>query len=252
MQAFIDDSVEQGRVLVLAGYISTAEKWAKFSNEWQSRLDHAGWSRFKMAEIATSQRPEVSGWFYRAIEDHVEAFVAVAVDITALKQAVDEVGVRPRDRPGYLENPYVMAFRAIQDFTIQHQHELGITEPIDFIFDERGEEKQVREGYEIFREFCRDDLKPLIGRAPRFESDDDFLPLQAADLLAWHVRRHWLREQSLSTEIEMSWQQVRVIRGLKLSLDYVEITRFLMELKDRLIMVGAPSMTLKVTFSSKL
>ena len=70
---------------------------------------------------------ERAGWFYRVIEDHVRAYVTIAVEIAALKQAV-----RDLDMPDYLENPYVTAFRAIFDFTAQHQHELGIADPYRF------------------------------------------------------------------------------------------------------------------------
>src|SRR6185437_369377 len=97
LQAFIDDSAEAGQVLVLAGYISSADDWRVFSDEWQKRLDHAGWKRFKMSEVATGgpERMEIAGWFYRAIEEHVQAYIAVAVDIPALRRAVREVGLRP-------------------------------------------------------------------------------------------------------------------------------------------------------------
>jgi hypothetical protein len=36
LQAFADDSMEAGRVLVLAGYISTAEQWSNFCKEWKA------------------------------------------------------------------------------------------------------------------------------------------------------------------------------------------------------------------------
>ena len=52
MQAFIDDSREAGKVLVLAGYISTAERWSVFSDEWKLRLSMKPEMRsFKMNSI---------------------------------------------------------------------------------------------------------------------------------------------------------------------------------------------------------
>lgn len=43
----------------------------------------------------------------------------------------------------------------------------------------------------------RSDLTRFVGPDPTFEDDKAFLPLQAADLFAWHLRRHWDRNQVL-------------------------------------------------------
>jgi hypothetical protein len=40
-------------------------------------------------------------------------------------------------------------------------------------------------------------LKARLVGEPRFEKDTEFLPLQAADLIAWHVRQHWLAHKSM-------------------------------------------------------
>jgi hypothetical protein len=258
LQAYIDDSVEHGKVLVLAGYIASAERWQKFSDAWQERLDHARWKRFKMSEIAASgsqDQMEKAGWFYRAIEDHAQAFIAVAVEIEPLKRVVEELQFRPADNPTYLENPYVLAFRSIIDFTAQYQHELGITEPIDFIFDDRGEKKDVRRGYEVFMEWCREDLKNRLGREPMFEGDEDFLPLQAADCWAWHVRKHWLQNGSITKGIIMpSWRPSKNIPGHRLNMDEYEIRKFLGDLKARVEnpMAAMIVRKLSVTFSCDL
>jgi hypothetical protein len=36
-------------------------------------------------------------------------------------------------------------------------------------------------------ELREEELKPLYGATPRFENDQEFLPLQAADLWAWWI-----------------------------------------------------------------
>ena len=254
IQAFIDDSLEKDEVLILAGYIASADAWAKFSQEWQERLDMSPrWASFKMNSIGASRdeaRWERAGWFYRVIEDHALNFVAIAVKIGPLRDVVRKLGL-----PEYLENPYILGFRALIDFTIQFQHELGITEPIDFIFDERGEKNSVRNGFEVFKQTCRVDLKSRIGREPRFEKDEDFLPLQAADLLAWHVRRHWLRNRSITTEpLTVSWAPTKDLPGYRFELDREGILINLSALKDRLREAGylGPTTSLTVSFSCDL
>lgn len=256
IQAFIDDSAEAGQVLVLAGYLASVEEWAEFSKTWQERLDHAGWKSVHMNEIGSSpERMITAGWFYRAIEDHLKCFVAIAVHVDSLKRAVTDTGFRDAMvDPSYLDNPYILAFRAILDLTAQYQHELGITEPVDFIFDERREEQKVRAGFEVFKEYCREDIKDRLGSKPRFEDDEEFLPLQAADILAWHVRKHWLRYKSITNgPIEISWQPKRDIKGYCFDVDYEDIKSLLLSLKDRLIAAGHGSrMSISVSFSCDL
>ena len=125
--------------------------------------------------------------------------------------------------PTIFDNPYVTAFRAIFDFTAQGQHELGITEPIDFIFDQRGEKEQVGDPVsEVFKTMCDPAIRDRVGNEPRFERDEDFLPLQAADLLAWHVRKHWLEHRSITTQpLRVSWPgEATNPRGYHFDMDY--------------------------------
>lgn len=250
LQAYIDDSMTADAVLVLAGYVASLEQWLSFSDEWQQRLDmKPRWPYFKMSEVGASEDPERwerAGWFYRVIEDHAQAFATVVVEIEALRRVVRELGL-----PDLLENPYVTAYRAIVDFTSQYQHELGITDPIDFIFDEHGQADQIRRGFEVFKKFTSPELLPRLGRAPRFEKDTEFLPLQAADLLAWHVRKHWLKRGSItSSDIAVSWPIKKNIIGYKFELDYENLKRNLLRLRQRLQDYGhMPRVTLAVTFT---
>lgn len=239
LQAFIDDSVTSGKVLVLAGYIASVDEWTSFSAEWQERLDMLPrWKSFKMASVAQSNdtaRLERAGWFYRVIEDHARVFVAIAVEIEPLERIVCSLNL-----PSKYKNPYFLAFRAIVDFTAQYQHEMGLTEPIDFYFDDRSEKESVRKGFELFKASRSDDIKKLIGHEPRFEDDEEFLPLQAGDLLAWHVRKLWLQTGNIAGEqpIEVSWPSNRkdgLFPGYAFNLGYDELLANLTIVKARLV-----------------
>lgn len=83
-------------------------------------------------------------------------------------------------------------FSMIIGFSAGYRRQIGITEPIDFIFDKHGSQAQVEAGY---RRMVQDapTFLPELGNPPRFKNDTKFLPFQAADLLAWHVRKHWLK-----------------------------------------------------------
>jgi hypothetical protein len=56
LNAYVDASGKgDPKLLVLAGYIATAETWIEFSKEWQSRLDQAGMPYFKMNDAVRSR-----------------------------------------------------------------------------------------------------------------------------------------------------------------------------------------------------
>ena len=56
MQAYIDDSQEDGRVLVYGGLIASADQWKAFSKDWQQCLDDAPWDVFKMKKVSRQWR----------------------------------------------------------------------------------------------------------------------------------------------------------------------------------------------------
>src|SRR5215216_3948043 len=83
------------------------------------------------------------------------------------------------------ETPYYIT---LIDLVIQLKRvatRIGLTERIEFIFDEQMMEKrQIRDAWDGIK-ITRPDIAAHLGNEPRFEKDDDFLPLQAADKLAW-------------------------------------------------------------------
>lgn len=249
LQAYIDDSCEAGQVLVFAGYVASVEQWLRFSDEWAAALELARWPSFKMADIAGSgnqDRLERAGYFYRIIEDHAEAIVAVAVEMEGLSRAVKELGL-----PDQFANPYAMIYRIVLDFTAQFQTKIGLNEPIDFIFDNHSQESKVDTGFKLMRNRITDDnRRKLLGRPPRFEDDREYLPLQAADLLAWHVRRQWLKFGTIvGMPFEMSWPHRKNIEGFRANFTYADakdnLTRMIAEEGSR----RRGQMSLDITFT---
>jgi hypothetical protein len=83
LQAYLDES-EDGDFFVLAGYISSPEKWVKFAQDWEDVLHFAtqgkdGNYRFKMNEMAQNEeRMNRVPYFYRIIEEFAEISVSVS------------------------------------------------------------------------------------------------------------------------------------------------------------------------------
>lgn len=215
MKAYIDDSGNSGPIaFVLAGYIAPAEAWARFSDAWQAVLDiHPAIPRFKMSEAhgSWSQAEWITRLplLYRVIEDHVSASVSFALPYDIYREVFAGKDV--------VDNPYHLAFADIIGLVILNQERLGITEPIDFIFD-RGNSQLVMNGWERFIQPLPEAIKKKLGKYPIAGDDEDMLPLQAADLIAWWKRRriHSIVDKSLQTR-PAPWKKTRDIMHLEIA-----------------------------------
>lgn len=205
IQGFFDESISDGQVLVLAGVLATAERWEEFVDEWQSRLDVAPWDAFKMSQANYKWGEtglEHAKWHYFTLRKFAQGGIAVAVPIEPLQKVVKELGLPPSDKSMWaLDNPYMWAAVTLIRCTILSQEKWGLTEPVDFIFDERIEESAVRLGWEVFECRASAEERRLIGRKPIFEDDERVLPLQAADMWAWFCRRKWLEQERFYPEM---------------------------------------------------
>ena len=199
-QAFIDESEGETGVFVLAGHIATAEAWAKFSKEWEELLPYAylqkdGTRIFKMEEMLRGgARQEDASWFFRVIEKHVALSLSCMIKREDVKKAKARTWV-----PGfwidwdYVNNQYKLVFRVLMDSFHDRrdlmEEVIPVDQQVDFIFDERKEKRAILEMWDEYIEKRTPEMRVRYGATPRFESDNVFLPLQAADLWAGLVRK---------------------------------------------------------------
>ncbi len=201
---YIDESIENDGVFVMAGYIADEKNWEDFSKEWEEMLPYGmknqdGNYYFKMSHMAVNEeRMERVPAFLKIIEKYVLGFVSVKIDISELKNAISRITVPKADIDwGIHSNSYYIAFRCLLDMFHLHRSEIveaiPLDEKINFIFDNRAEKKAILSGWDFYMENRPDNVKQLYGDPPRFEDDEEFLPLQAADFWAWWVRK-WYKE----------------------------------------------------------
>lgn len=251
LQAFIDDSMASGEVLVLAGYISTAEKWSTFSDEWRQRLEmRPRLARFKMNEVdlGSELQMERVRHFYRVIEDHVLAQVAIAVPCRELNELVPRFDVQQ-----FLVNPYFLAHKVIVNVTAQLQREAGLTDPIDFVFDKRSEEPRLLQAFQYYMGTLPPEFSEVTGAMPIFRDDVEFLPLQAADLLAWWMRKLWLSDRSISKRyVPLPWPSRVSIPAIVLDLSGEDLHRELEDIARRRAKVRNGPFQLSTTFTCDL
>lgn len=210
-QMFVDDSGGKGhsRNFFLVGLVSTSERWARFSIEWRACLDQAPRIQvFKMRDAAS-----LSGEFRRfsaqerdarlrelaqIINRHAEFVLWTAINLDAHAQTW---ALRPKP----MSEVYFWPFHTlIMGACFDLWEKCGWREPFEVVFDEQlvfGE--RARQWYPLVQEILRrryPEEGTILPQMPAFGKDDDHLPIQAADLFAWCLRKNTDEPNSKSFE----------------------------------------------------
>ena len=124
----------------------------------------------RLAEVAASYHPwTITAWMSRKEHDAILRPIA----------------------PFLLQQPYFSVFYAVIINLARWHHSDGVTLPVDFIFDDQGAVgDEAVLWYNQIKKWQKPEIAALMGSVPKFENDEFVLPLQAADMLAWHIRRH--------------------------------------------------------------
>lgn len=199
LQAFIDESYTDGGVFVLGGHIANVNTWAEFSRDWEEMLplgtlNKHGRYHFKMAEMAARDRMTDVPAFFRIIEKYVQASISLKINIAELERAKARIYVPNLEIDwGYYATPYRVAFSCLLDMFYGRRagftKEISPHERVDFYFDDLSEKKPIRDAWDHFIETMPEERRRGYGVEPRFEDDEEFLPLQGADLWVWWVRK---------------------------------------------------------------
>jgi hypothetical protein len=208
-QAVIDDSATQPnpRYFVLAGFVSSAARWAEFSDEWQAALDlEPKLAYFKMneANLLVGEFARDRGWteplrddrlitLTRIIKKHVLLRLNASIKFVDFEKYIASIEVP--ERKSVSDYPYIYLFTKLICAMAVRSTLFNINEPCDFIFDDQ-------EGIsdEIFRQWpdfkatalrvSKSDFPSFLGERPIFRNDKCFNPLQAADLFANQYRNY--------------------------------------------------------------
>ena len=198
--AHFDDSGQgHGPIFVMAGFVSTVEKWRVFVEQWDAALKlHPSIDYFKMREEANLQ-----GQFERfdpaERDKRLRLFNQIIADnatfgIASITPTQDFYAVLKNKYSKSLDNPkYPAAVDNIID-TLVYMRKLVLAGKVTHVFDEM-DKATFREILNIWSVFKRQNvgrqLARRMGQSPKMGNDKDVLPLQAADLLAWLIRRRY-------------------------------------------------------------
>ena len=106
---------------------------------------------------------------------------------------------------------------------------MGISEPVDFIFDyQEGMCAPVQEAWDALKKVAPPIVKNRLGAGPQFkkDTDPDGLPLQAADLLAWWIRRPIVDAVNGKPQVPFPREEKRQIELLMTTIEENDIREF--------------------------
>ena len=204
LKFYIDDSgsdIREDGVFVLAGYVMEEARWEDFAEKWyvQLRRDFPiDYCRMAEAKYRDGQFREMDEVF-RQMKVRDLALVIEACHPTAIacQMKWDQYNEIVKGNVNKsLDNPYAILFFQMMKSNSELQiecnkvHPFGFR-PVDFIFDDQGPmtELQCLEWYLKLKEKLPEPHRTMLSNTPQFKDDRELTPLQAADMLAWHIRR---------------------------------------------------------------
>lgn len=204
LKAFIDDSGSDALSTwyVLAGYLGTVEDWDSFDAQWDDVLNAP-------PRVALREPPH-SGYFHSADAERLSRYglwAGISRDQRNAKidALIDVIGrctrraicarMRRSDYnelvkgkiPEMWDSPYYFLYTTVIGAAINIERIDGHGDDIEFIFDldEQHEEKSKAMIPALLNMKCTWGSLANVSR----KNDKEFKPLQAADLLAWQIRR---------------------------------------------------------------
>lgn len=195
LRAFIDDSnMGQPPAYVLAGWIASAELWAKFSEDWAAicamrpRIDYFKFNEAigragQFAGFSEAARNEKVALLRKACIDHDLDGIAVVVPHDIFKQYF--VHFLKKNQIG----PYFVSFYLMMKGLMQYCDEREINTGVSAVFDQQpGQMKNVLSAWIEFVKHTPPEFARFIQTSPIFANDKDMVALQAADFLAGWIR----------------------------------------------------------------
>jgi hypothetical protein len=229
-QFCIDDSgTDQPPVFVLAGYLARIRNWGYFADGWQKVLRKKPQLAYLHAEEAfhrDSRQSQFNGWTRNQVNDRLLEFVGVIhkYKLNCVKVVISHadfdalIKIKHKNSPFKDPSNFTLAVLLLRALSYARSHKQR--EQLDFIFDEDVVKPgQLEEAYQIIINRLEPRDAELLPRKPSFKNDKEFVPLQAADLIAWHVRRDCFERANGKTLQSPVWDALQNIPTADFSWD---------------------------------
>lgn len=228
LQSYCDESHDgkNERVYVVAGFLGVETEWINFTHRWTETLKGAGISAFHQSECVGQQgefkqmdwdeREELQRKFIEIITSTHILGAPGAILLGPYNELMSRIKkartIRPgRNVSGSLEDPYFLAFQLVVELIAKNAKTHGVAddEKLDFVFDRTHLKGRVGPLYDSILNSRTLDYVDRLGSLT-FADKRDFLPLQAADILAYEHFRH-IDDCMLKGKPER-WQWVEVMK----------------------------------------
>jgi hypothetical protein len=199
--AYFDESGthDGSEAVVVAGYLSTAERWIAFEAVWKATLADFDLPAFHMTDFAQNNNPPFKRWpearrrdcfgrLLTIINQHVIGSVASVIPVRLYEQVFSP------EAKAYVGGAYGLAAMQCQMVLGQVLRLTGVEGMIDYVFESGAEGVgQVAHAFnEIIREpGAQNHFRPL---SVAFRDKRQFAPLQAADILAYELHKQSPRD----------------------------------------------------------
>ncbi len=253
LQGYVDDSGSEPQSLffVLGGFIARSDQWIAFSEEWQAALHsdpHIEYFKFNEAMALKGQFSKDAGWDDEKRDRKIDSLIDVVLKHARIRIHAtirhDEfrrhfLSIPTPKRHKAIENPYVLlAMQLIFAMAVWSPMH-NIFESCDFIFDEQGKYgDELTRWYPIFRQqthaSARTDIATYLGKPPQFGKDNEYMQLQAADLYAGLVRRHYWNNKIIIAQPSTPLRRLSAVPEIVRDYSAAE----LMRLNQHLLRVG--------------
>jgi len=187
-----------------------------FVDAWQDVLDqHPKIEYFKMKEahhcngqfarFSTGQRDKKVQGLLSVILNHRPTTLQSAIPYDAY-----EVAFKGRIAKG-TDYPYFLAYYEVIGVWLRYQYANGPhNQKVDFIFDEQKKEGDFAQSAWTFAAYAiPKQVKPFLGGRPVQRNEKTFIPLQAADMMAWHARRYYSERTHGRESVDPIWKALR-------------------------------------------
>jgi Protein of unknown function (DUF3800) len=203
---------------VFAGYGGRVTQVEDLMHKWDEILnEHPRWSIRELKERVRQDEPdERIKRLIKAIDESGVGALTFLITPDAYQKWITVFHARLRSRPPkvFAGGPYFFAFMTLLLRTM-----VGVSADgkVELIYDENLAERRKMEcGYRRFlRELKEDhpDLLPRIAKDPVPRNDEEWLPLAAADMLAWHTHREHVERSNGRPYVSEAWTALKNIRS---------------------------------------
>jgi len=202
--AYIDDSRSDSGIkeYVLAGYLATKDTWKKFEEEWLATLAQSPQIDHFHCVEAYNLRGSFRGWTITERDRKISALAGIVgrhelLSLDCRLSQVAHANILAPVAPFDLRSPYFLLFYTAIATAARLLDAKGYKGSIEYVFDGQG---RLGNNTSLWSRSMRASqpaaLQSYWTKTPKFEDDEATPGLQAADALAWHLRRGRMPEYS--------------------------------------------------------